>query len=449
MKLKILGAAGTVTGSSYVLSSQSGQSILIDLGMFQGTSETELLNYQPFDYDCRRLSAALLTHAHLDHCGRLPILLSNGFAGEIWMTPATMELVELSLFDSAKIAKFDRKKALYDKKLVEKTLERIRIVQYHKPISIGDFKITYYDAGHLLGSASIVIEDTQNTSDIRSIVFSGDIGNYPEDLLKATEFIESADAAVMESTYGDRLHPQLDPADALQVEINNVESSGSALLIPAFALEKTQELLHLIMHLKKEGKVSNKTPVYLDSPMAQKATVIHSRHPELFNDHLQAECNIGNPFDFPELRVVMSPQESQAIHEEPGAKVILAGGGMMAGGRILSHAAYYLSDERNRIFFIGYQGEETLGRSILEGATRVVIDKKSVQVKATVSSTQAMSSHADQQQLLDWLKAIKQVKKVFITHGDNGPRAALAARISKELGITDVVLPIHNEEISF
>jgi len=449
MKLKVLGAAGTVTGSSYVLTSDSGRSILIDLGMFQGPSEIEERNFQPFEYDCRQLVGAVLTHAHLDHCGRLPILLSHGFEGDIWMTPATMELVELSLFDSAKIAKYERKKALYDKRLVEKTLERVRTVEYHQPLNLGDFSITFYDAGHLLGSAILVIEDTQNRSGLGRIVFSGDLGNYPQDLLEKTEFIESADAVVIESTYGDRLHPDLYPAAALQAEINAVEASGGALLIPSFALEKTQELLHMIMHLKKEGKVSNGTPVYLDSPMGQKATAIHTRYAQLFNEHLRSEFQQGTPFVFPGLETVMSPEESQAIHERTGAKVILAGGGMMTGGRILAHAAHYLPEATTRLFFVGYQGEETLGRSILEGATHVNIDKKSVHIKATVSNTQAMSSHADQDQLIGWLKEIKNVQKVFITHGDDVPRTALAERITQDLGINDIVLPKQGEEISF
>jgi metallo-beta-lactamase family protein len=449
MKLKVLGAAGTVTGSSYVLTSQSGQSILIDLGMFQGPSEIERLNYERYDFDCRQLIGALLTHAHLDHCGRLPILFSHGFTGTIWMTPATRDFVEISLFDSAKIAKKDKKKILYDKTLVEQTLEHIQTIGYGKPIQIGDFQITFRDAGHLLGAAILVIEDTKNTSSIRKIVFSGDLGNTPEDLLHDTEKIDSADAVVMESTYGDRLHPKLDPVDALQAEINSVEASGGALLIPSFALEKTQELLHMIKHLKQEGKVSNQTPVYLDSPMGQKATLIHAQHPELCNTHVQEELSSGSPFEFPELQVVMSPEESRAIHNQAGAKVILAGAGMMTGGRILFHAAYYLPSAINRIFFVGYQGEETLGRFILEGQKRVTIDKIPVEVKASVSSTRAMSSHADQQQLMDWLKAINGVQKLFITHGDNGPRGVLATKIAAELGIKDIVLPYQNQEISF
>lgn len=449
MKLKVLGAAGTVTGSSYVLTSQNGNSILIDLGMFQGPKVIEALNFLPYDFDCQKLAGAVLTHAHLDHCGRLPILLSNGFEGKIWMTQATMELVELSLFDSAKIAKFDRKKALYDKDLVERTLERVRTVQYHETINISDFKITFYDAGHLLGAAILLIEDTKNTSEMKTIVFSGDIGNYPEELLEVTERIDSADAVVIESTYGDRLHPDLDAYDALQAEIKAIEQTGGALLIPSFALEKTQELLHMIMHLKKDGKVSNEIPVYLDSPMAQKATVIHERYPDLFNEHVRTEFSRSNPFDFPGLRMIRSPEESLGIYEQKGPKVILAGGGMMTGGRILSHAAHYLSDSQSRLFFIGYQGEETLGREILEGAKNITIDKKSVHIQATINSTQAMSSHADQQQLIDWLAAIQNVKKVFITHGDNEPRKALAERITNELKISDVVLPTHNQEISF
>ncbi len=198
MKIKFLGAAGTVTGSSYVLTSRSGQSILIDLGMFQGVPNIERLNYEVYDYDCSQLSGAVLTHAHLDHCGRLPILLSHGYTGNIFMTPATRDLTELALFDSAKIAKEDKKKILYDRNLAEETVTRFATVEYQAQTRVGDFLVTMKDAGHIMGSASLYVEDTHADSQIKSIVFSGDLGNSPEPLEKATEIFQTADAVVME-----------------------------------------------------------------------------------------------------------------------------------------------------------------------------------------------------------------------------------------------------------
>src|SRR3990172_5203335 len=273
MKIKFLGASGTVTGSSYVLTGSSGQSILIDLGMFQGKPDIDRLNYEPFDYDCRGLVGAILTHAHLDHCGRLPILIPKGFRGSIWMSPATRDLTELSLLDSAKVARQDDKEILYDENLAIQIIQTFKTIDYRIPIQIGDFRVAFLDAGHILGSASCEIEDKNATPKFTKIVFSGDIGNSPEDLVQKTEYIDFADVVVIESTYGDRVHPKSDSSEALQSEITAIENSGGTLLIPAFSLDRTQELLHLIKHLKKSGKVLAETPIYLDSPMAQKATL--------------------------------------------------------------------------------------------------------------------------------------------------------------------------------
>ena len=434
MKIKFLGAAGTVTGSSYVLTSGSGQSILIDLGMFQGVPEIDRLNYLPYDYNVATLAGAVLTHAHLDHCGRIPILLPLGFKGDIWMTPATRDLTELSLLDSAKIAAENNKKFLYDQQLATKTFAQFKTIEYHQTFKIGDFAIIMYDAGHILGSASLVISDGQ-----QKIVFSGDIGNYPEDLLQPTEFIKEADFVVMESTYGDKLHPKSDPAAAVATEILAAQGSGGTLLIPAFSLERTQELLHTIGHLKQSGKIPADIPVYLDSPMAEKATDIYVKYPKLFNDHLQKELQAGNPFEFPGFNKKMA--------DRTGAKVIMAGSGMMTGGRIVGLAAQYLPLPSTRLFIVGYQGEKTLGRQLLDGARQVDIDGRKIDVKATVSSTDSMSSHADQGQLLTWLKNITGPKKLFLTHGEDGSRNILAKKVSDELGLNDVMLPKLNQEI--
>jgi metallo-beta-lactamase family protein len=449
MQLKFLGASGMVTGSSYVLTSGSGSSILIDLGMFQGLAETEKLNYAVPEYDFSKLTAAVLTHAHLDHSGRLPILLSNGFKGNIWMTPPTRDLTEITLYDSAKIAKEDKAKALYDHNLAVQTVLKFETVDYRIPKQIGDFTVTFRDAGHILGSASLEITDNKADGEIKKIVFSGDLGNSPEDLEKETELINEADVVVMESTYGDRLHPNLDPTETVVSEINTIEKKGGTLMIPTFSLDRTQELLHMIMHLKKEGKVKNETPVFLDSPMAEKATRVYVNYPQYFNSRIQDDLKIGSIFDFPGLVIVGKGGESAALHDNPGPKVIIAGSGMMNGGRIRNHAIYYLPIESSRLLIVGYQAEGTLGRELLEGAKDVNIDGFRINVKASVKDTQAMSSHADQDQLINWLKHIKNVKKVILTHGEDSSREALSKKISEELSIKNVVLPTLNQEIVF
>ncbi len=447
MKIKFLGAAGTVTGSSYVLTSGSGKSIMIDLGAFQGP-EVDYLNYKPYEYDCSTLSGVVLTHAHLDHCGRLPILLKKGFTESIFMTSATADLTELSLLDTAKIAKEDEKPMLFTKELAEQTFQRFKRVTYREPFIIGDFTITMRDAGHILGSAYLEVVDKKPDSAIRKVVFSGDLGNSPDELLPDIERIDSADAVVMESTYGDRLHPDEDPVDVVAHEIHEVEAMGGTLLIPAFSLDRTQELMHMIKHLKEKGKMKAETKVFMDSPMANAATAIYSRYSEDFNAHITEEFKGSGPFDFPGLVIIHKQKGQRRIAEELGAKVIIAGSGMMTGGRIIGHAITYLPIPATRLLIVGWQGEQTLGRAILEGNPKVKIGDMVVPVKATVTDTQAMSAHADQQQLMDWLTSMKGVRRVYLTHGDDDPRKALAEKIMADLGIADVHMPLLNEELA-
>lgn len=449
MKIKFLGASGTVTGSSYVLTSGSGQSILIDLGMFQGPDEIDKLNYLPFDCDVSKLSGVILTHAHLDHCGRLPIIMTKGFNGSVYMTPPTRDLTELSLLDSAKIAKEDKSQILYTTADVINLVKQFVTIDYHKEIHVGDFIVTFYDAGHILGSASLEIVDKNPSSDIRKIIFSADIGNYPAYLEGSTEFIKAGDAVVIETTYGDRLHPVESPIDALQSEINAVEVNGGTLLIPSFSLDRAQELLHMIMHLKKEGKIQSETPVILDSPMAEKATKIYVNYPKLFNDHIENEYKLGQMFDFPGLEVTKDWRQSEALHSRTESKVIIAGAGMMTGGRIVGHAIYYLPNPSTRLMIVGYQGEGSLGRELLNGKTEVIIKGQKVLVNASVHDTQGLSSHADQKQLLEWLKSINGVKKLFLTHGDDHSRIGFQEKVREELGITDITLPKLGDEVVF
>lgn len=435
-----------MTGSSYVLTSESGKSILIDLGMFQGTDEINQMNYEKTDFDFSKLEAAILTHAHLDHCGRLPLLLKNGFMGRIWMTAPTADLTELSLMDSAKLAKFDQVHALYDEDLAVKTIQRFFVAEYNKPTQIGDLTVTFRDAGHILGSASLEIEDKSRG---KKIVFSGDLGNTPEELVAPTHYIDSADFVVMESTYGDRLHPDEDPKDKIQSEINEIEKNKGTLLIPAFSLERTQEVLHIIKHLKSEKLVDLKTPVFLDGPMAEKATAIYMDYPDDLNDHIGGEIKRGSgPFSFPGFKIINSHRQSERLRLNRGSQVIVAGSGMMVGGRIVGHAAHFLKIPTTRLLIVGYQGEETLGRELWEGKKEVVIDDKSVSVRAAVSSTEAMSSHADQGQLMDWLTHIKNVKKVILTHGEDSSRKVLAEKIKQQLNLDAVLLPQRGEEVS-
>lgn len=443
--IKFLGASGDVTGSAYLLTGSDGSHVMIDFGLFQGGKSLSDLNYQPLLFDPKQLKAIFLTHAHLDHCGRLPLLVFNGYFGKIYMTEPTAALVAVVLQDAAKVGEQDLKHpSLYGLDEVQKVLDMIVVVQYDKPVEIAGFAVTFKDAGHILGSASIQLTDL---GDKKSIVFSGDLGNSPEDIVRPTEHFDQSDFVVMESTYGDTTHPNEDVSGIIGEEISLVTKNGGVLLIPAFSLERTQELLHRIYHLKKDGKVSEHTPVFLDSPMGIQATDIFKDFRTFYNQELQSHTD--DPFSFPGLIVTESARDSRDIIKAMNPKVIIAGSGMMSGGRILHHAKQYLNRETTRILFVGYQAEDTLGRKILDGANSVWIDDMHVRVLAKVREIKSMSSHADQPKLIDWLSQIKQVSQVILTHGEEEKRHVLASVIIQKLQLHNVLLPEIGEEHLF
>lgn len=440
-----------VTGSSYLLSKDGHKDILIDLGLFQGPDEkdgTKDRNHDPVHFDGHNLEAVILTHAHLDHCGRLPLLVHSGFSGKIYMTRATRALTELSLYDSAHLARDMADNALFNELDVKLLLEQIVTIEYDDAFKIGPYTFTFRDAGHILGSATIEVIDRECDNENRKIVFSGDLGNYPQDLIRMTQFIDDGDVVIMESTYGDRSHPQEDTAALMQAEINHVEKTGGTLLIPSFSLERTQEILHVIDHLKKDGKVREQTPTFLDSPMSISATDIFRKFVDLYGTELIEHTKRDDPFIFPGLIETERARDSRKIWEEHGAKVIVAGSGMMTGGRIVSHAEHYLSMATTRLLFVGYQGIGTLGREILSGTNPVYIQHKPVEIRATIAEIHSMSSHADQPRLLKWLGHIKGVKTAILTHGEEESRQVLAQKVKSELKINTVLMPKMFEKVS-
>lgn len=434
-----------VTGSNYLLTAADGNQALVDFGMFQGSNELDKKNYEPLNFNPPSLQAVFITHGHLDHTGRLPLLVFGGYNGKVYMTEPTRAFVDIILRDSSRIAEKDHTKhPLYTLDEVEKLLRMIEIVKYNEPVTVGSFQAVFKDAGHILGSSSIMISDlSAETKD--TIVFSGDLGNTPQDIVKPTEYINaSADYVVMESTYGNSEHPKENASEIIKEEINTVEQTGGVLLIPAFAIERTQEILHIIHHLKKDGKIKADTPIFLDSPMGITATEVYLEFEGYYNDEINGHGK-DVPFNFEGLVITDEARHSRAIFESPPPKVIIAGSGMMSGGRILHHAANYLSDPSTRILFVGYQADETIGRQILKGAKSVTIDKKQIQVRAHVREIKILSSHADLPRLLTWLKHINDVKQIFLTHGEEAERNGLKAAIQTELGIKDVYLPEYGE----
>lgn len=446
--LSFYGASGTVTGSCYMLKRSESPGILIDCGMYQGTDEVVRLNQIPLAFNSRELDGVLLTHAHLDHCGRLPLLIKNGYKGKIYMTEPTYDLTEIVLMDAARIAEKEESiTAIYTEDDVLRTLEQAEIIEYDAPFELGHFKVTYRDAGHIMGSACIEIRDPGADDGIETIIFSGDLGNLPHSMLEPTYMFDSADIVVMESTYGGRNHPKDDAKTLLQKSVNAAESADSTLLIPAFAIERTQEILYQLKQLKDTAKIKAETPVFLDSPMAIRVTEVYRRYGGYYNDTFHDVLMRGEPFEFPGLSMVKKHKQSRAIDMTMGVKVIIAGSGMMTGGRILKHAKKYLPLDSSELLFVGYQGEETLGREILNGAQTVHIQDSDIAVKAKISSIASLSGHADESQLLEWLGHMSGVKKVFLTHGEDDARLALSKKIKEEKGISDVIMPDLNDEV--
>jgi metallo-beta-lactamase family protein len=440
MKIQFLGAAGGVTGSSYLLTTDT-QSVLVDLGMFQGTDDKDLVNYAELPFDVRNLSAVFLTHAHLDHCGRLPILVKQGFAGKVYATEATTTISQIVLRDSAHIAlENNNGRVLYTEREVRLICDAMESTTYGNPLSIKDLTVTFRDAGHILGAASIEIMNQNG----EIVVFSGDLGNTPQALIKPTDLIKKADFVVMESTYGDKSHPQEDVEQIFATEINEIEKNNGTLLIPSFSIERAQEVLHIIGHLIRDGKILSNTNVYLDSPMAIEVTGLYEQFPELLSDEFRKEVE---DFNFDNFRFTDNGQQSRQIRKDRGAKIIIAGSGMMSGGRIMHHLKNFVSLKSTRILIVGYQAEDTLGREIEEGATEIEIEDEKIPVNAKITKVETLSSHADLPRLLNWLKNIEGVKKVFLTHGEEDSRKALAEKIKTELGIDDVQTPAKDEVV--
>ena len=444
MKLKFLGAAKTVTGSNFFLTGVN-TGLMVDFGMFQGKPEEVGLNTIKPDIDFGALSAVLLTHAHLDHCGRLPLLAQYGFKGPIFMTEATKALAELVLYDAAKIAKeAEAKSVLYTDEDVAVILKQVSLVEYDKRFDVGDFTVTFLDAGHILGSASIIVEERTTG---KSVAFSGDLGNTPEPLLSPTEFVTKANMAVVESTYGDEVHGPREEMEDLAKIINKAETNKGTVLIPSFSIERAQELLFIFDQLKKDGRMDVKTPVFLDSPMAIRATMIFKDFPILYSKKLKDQVKTDDPFDFPGLMICDTMEKSKQIKNYDGVKVIVAGSGMMSGGRVIHHAVNYLGESNTQLVMVGYQAEGTLGREILDGNRRINIWGNWITINAEVLEIKTMSAHADQGQVLLWLKKIDGLEEVALIHGEELPRLVLSEKIHQDLPDVKVVLPVVNQEI--
>lgn len=451
MKLTFIGATHEVTGSCFYLEA-CGKKILIDCGMEQGTNYFENVPLPAAEAD---IDMVLLTHAHIDHSGKLPLLYKNGFRGQVFATCGTERLCEIMLRDSANIQMFEaewrNRKAkragkeeyvpLYTTEDAEGVLKCFVGREYNEKVIVAEgITIRFVDAGHLLGSASIEMWINENGVS-RKIVFSGDIGNIHQPIINDPQYLEEADYVVMESTYGDRSHgPRPDYIADLADVIQKTFDRGGNVVIPAFAVGRTQEMLYFIRQIKEEGRVKghDNFAVYVDSPLAIEATKIFmERMHDDFDEEAAALIRKGvNPISFPGLKTAVTSDDSKAINFDDQPKVIISASGMCDAGRIKHHLKHNLWRPESTILFVGYQSAGTLGRAIAEGAKEVKLFGEEIEVRAQIRTLAGVSGHADNSGLMTWISAFrKKPQKVFVVHGEDSSCVTFAGRIHEELGI--------------
>jgi metallo-beta-lactamase family protein len=448
--IRSLGAAGEVTGSKHLVEID-GTKILVDCGAFQGKrAESDEKNRRLLgDIPAQSISAVVLTHAHFDHCGMLPLLVKRGFDGNIYSTSATRDLANLVMMDSAHIQardadylsrqaekkgdKFDWK-PLYDDVDVVKTLEHFVTVNYHRPIAIADgVTIELFDAGHILGSALVRMH--LKTSDGEEIVvgFSGDLGRKDKPIIRDPEHLADPDYLVLESTYGDKLHEEAaDAIDRLADIVSRTAEKGGKIIIPAFAVERTQELVFYLHLLQDERRIPN-LPIWVDSPMAIDATAIFRLHPECYdketNDAFATHAE--NPFGFSALHFSRSVDESKALNAAKGPMIIISADGMCEVGRIQHHLMHNLGNAANTVLIVGYMAEGTLGRKLSDGVKEVRIHGDFYTVKCRIEEIGAFSAHADWRETIDWLEGTdkNRLRKIFLVHGESAALISLKGKV--------------------
>lgn len=441
MKISFHGAAREVTGACTLLKTDSGSSILVDCGLFQGSKEFEDMNFEPFGFDPKGVDALFVTHGHLDHIGRIPKLVKEGFRGPIFSTPPTKELGALILEDALGLA-MREKKEFYGPEDLDTALSLWQEVPYHTPRKVGDLEVKFFDAGHILGSSLVEIR-----SEGKRLLISGDLGNIPSALLHEPEILHDVEYLVVESTYGNRVHEEAEER-ALRLEraVEDAVARRGTLMIPAFATERTQDILFLFNRMLYEKRIPE-VPIFVDAPLAIRITRVFEKHHVYYRDEIQ-NLYRKHPhlFQFKCLKFTESVEESKKINEAPSPKVIIAGSGMMSGGRILHHARRYLSDPRSILLIIGFQAAGSLGRRLLDGVRMVKLFGEEISVEAEIRKINGFSAHADNPQLFSLVEASRDsLKKVFVIHGEKAQALHFSGEIKDRLGIEAVAPALHQE----
>jgi len=438
LKLTFCSGAGTVTGSNFLLEG-NGKKFLIDCGLLQGEIEDNL-NWQDFPYDPSTIDILFITHAHIDHIGRIPKIINDGFKGKIYSTIPTKDIVEVMLADTAHLLSRDTANGLdkiYTAENIKKAMDLWETIDYGQKLNVDHgFQFSYKDAGHILGSGML-----QVFYNGKKIVFTGDLGNSPSPIIKNTDNLSDVDYLIMESVYGDRNHEDRSERQQLLEKVikDNYQRRGT-LMIPVFSLERTQELLYEINEMAENKRIL-KMPIFLDSPLAIKLTYLYKKYEKYFNEKALKIINAGDDvFDFVGLNFSDSTDQSKSIIRVPGPKVIMAGSGMSNGGRIIHHEKNYLGDKNNTLLLIGYQSVGTLGRAILDGAKKVRILGEDIPIKARIEMISGYSGHKDSDHLVEFVANInKGLKKVFVVMGEPKSSMFLAQKIKDNLGINAVV----------
>jgi metallo-beta-lactamase family protein len=454
MRITFCGGARTVTGSSYLLEA-AGKKLLIDCGMFQGGKQLRERNTGDYPYNPAEIDYIVLSHAHIDHSGLIPRLVKDGFRGRVIATKATTDLAGIMLPDSGHIQEMETEwlnrknlrsgkpptEPLYSVDDAYASLEYFHGLDYHElyPLS-PEVAVKLYDAGHILGSAIIELSVTENGRQ-EKIVFSGDLGKSNQPIIRDPDVVEEADYLLLEGTYGVREHEDEDQKlEILTKVINQTVEAGGNIVVPSFAVGRTQEMLYYLSRLVRENKIPN-LPIYIDSPLAISATEIFSRHPECFDLRMRQLLSNGeDPFHFPEAIYTRTAEESQQINNLPGGALIISASGMCEAGRIKHHLKHNLWRRESTILFVGYQGEGTLGRRIRDGAKTVDIFREEIMVRANIVGIDGFSAHADRSELIKWVSRFhKKPKQVILVHGEEEVLVRFAADIEKELELTTYI----------
>jgi metallo-beta-lactamase family protein len=462
MKVTCIGGAGTVTGSSYLIEGK-GIKFLVDCGMFQGSRHLEELNYRDFPYDPSTVSHLFLTHAHIDHCGLIPKLVKDGFSGEILCTPATLDLCEIMLTDSAHIQEMEsewynrkRRRAgrqrriepLYTRDSVNEAMEYFKVIDYDREVEISNkLRARFKDAGHILGSAICELWIKEDERELK-LVFSGDLGSMDQPIIRDPSCIKEADWVFIESTYGNRLHKSKEETyRELRDVIISAKKEGGNVLIPAFAVERTQEILYVLHELYKNGEIPY-MDLYLDSPLAISATEIFLRHPECFDQEIIEKLRKGDhPLEFPGMHYVRTTEESIRLNQIQKGAIIIAASGMGHAGRIKHHLRHNIWRPETHVVFVGFQAQGTTGRLIVDGAKRVKIMGEEVAVNAKIHTIGGFSAHADRDGLLKWLQMFDPKPiAVIIVHGEMEISRAFSIFVKEKLSL-DTIVPNLGEVI--